>query len=76
MNMKLKSKIVSGLLSAVLVTGSTGAAVAGMDSMSISASAAAAKLAAPAGLKAKAASDSVTLSWNTVKGASGYRVFK
>lgn len=74
--MKIKNKVMSAVLSVALLTGSAGTAVLTMESVGVSAAAAAAKLAAPTGVKVKAAANSVTLSWNKVKGASGYRVFK
>lgn len=74
--MKLKNKIMSAVLSAALLTGSVGTAAVTMEAVSVSASAASTKLSAPAGIKTKSTQNSVTLSWNAVKGASGYRIYK
>ncbi len=74
--MKIKNKVMSAVLSAVLLTGSAGTAVLTMESVSVSASAAAAKLAGPTKLKKSVTTSSVTLSWNKVSGASAYRVCK
>lgn len=75
--MKLKNKLLSAVLSAVLMTGSAGAAAVTMDAVSVSASAAAAKvLEGPSSLTAsKEATNYVTLKWSKVKGASSYRIY-
>ena len=71
--MKLKHKLISAVLSAVLLAGSVSVP---NTPVGITASAASStKLAAPTGVKATKTSNSVKLSWKAVSGAGGYRVY-
>lgn len=71
--MKLKNKLISAVLSAVLLAGSVSVP---NTPIGITASAASStKLAAPTDVKATKTSNSVKLSWNAVSGAGGYRVY-
>ena len=73
--MKLKNKLITAMLSALLITGSVGAATTFPEVTAVAASTTATvKVAAPTKITTKAASDSITLSWTAVKGADGYRV--
>ncbi len=70
--MKLKHKLISAVLSAVLLAGSVSVP---NTPLGVTASAASTKLAAPTGVKATKTSSSVKLSWKAVSGAGGYRVY-
>ena len=70
-----KTKIIGALLAGVLAL--TGAPIIPELATPFSATAeAASKLAAPTGLKATVSGSTVKLSWNAVKGADAYRVYK
>lgn len=73
--MKLKNKLVSAVLSAVLLTGSVGATTV-LTNVTAAAATTVKKLPAPTGIKATKTTDSITLTWNAVKGADAYRVYK
>lgn len=71
--MKLKHKLISAVLTAVLVAGSVSVPNTPLE---VTASAASStKLTAPTGVKATKTSNSVKLSWNAVSGAGGYRIY-
>ncbi len=70
-----KTRLVGALLACTLaVTGIS--AVPELSTPFSAVSEAASKLAAPKGLKASVKKSSVTLTWNAVKGADAYRVYK
>lgn len=70
--MKLKHKLISAVLSAVLLAGSASVPNTPLE---VTAAAASTKLAAPTGVKTTQTGNSVKLSWNKVSGAGGYRVY-
>lgn len=70
--MKLKNKLISAVLSAVLLAGSASVPNTPLE---VTAAAASTKLAAPTGVKTTQTGNSVKLSWNKVSGAGGYRVY-
>ena len=71
--MKLKHKLISAVLSAVLLTGAVSVPNTPFE---VTAAAASTTLAAPTGVKTTQTGNSVKLSWNKVSGAGGYRVYK
>lgn len=71
--MKLKHKLISAVLSAVLLTGAVSMPNTPFE---VTAAAASTTLAAPTGVKTTQTGNSVKLSWNKVSGAGGYRVYK
>ena len=75
--MKLKNKIVSAALAAVLSVGTVGGTVTAMTATNITAFAAkGSTLPAPKGLMGSRDYNSIFLSWEKVDGASMYRVYK
>ena len=73
--MKMK-KLTAALLMVGIMFGGVVLPSDSDDLLSINVSAAEDKLAAPQNVKASASSDSVTLVWKSVKGASGYKIFR
>ena len=73
--MKLKNKLISAVLSAVLLTSSVGATAAFTD-VTAAAATTAKKLPAPTEIKVNKTAKTITLTWNKVEGADAYRVYK
>lgn len=71
--MKLKHKLISAVLSAVLLASSVSAPNTPIGITALAATST--KLAAPTGVKTTKTSSSVKLSWEAVSGAGGYRVY-
>lgn len=72
----MKNRIAAFAAAAAILSAGVCAPAAGISPFSVTAEAASASLPAPTGLLARYGKNSVSLSWNAVKGADAYRVYQ